>query len=143
MKIAVSACLLGDKVRYDGQSKLNKELSSLLSNHKVIKICPELMAGFEVPHEPLEILNDKVYTKSNIDVTDKLRYGAKLCLNKVLDCDLVILKSKSPSCGHIKIYDGSFTGTLIEGEGVFTKLCLENNIPIYTEENIDILKTFL
>ena len=143
MKIAISACLLGDNVRYDGSDKRNDELIKLLDKHEIIKICPELESGFKIPHEPLEIRNNKVYTKSNKDVTKKLNKGSKLCLEKVLDCDLLILKSKSPSCGYKKIYDGSFNNKLVNGNGIFTDLCLKNNLKVYSENDLEIIREIL
>ena len=127
MKIGVSACLLGDKVRYDGKDKRNDKLIKLLENHEIIKICPELLSGFPIPHEPIELLNNKAYTKDNKDVTKQLLKGSNKTYTKIKDCDLIILKTKSPSCGYKKIYDGTFSNKLIEGNGIFTQICIDNN----------------
>ncbi len=140
MKIGISACLAGDKVRYDGTDKKNKKLLRILNGHELIKICPEMAAGFPVPRESLEIRNGRVYSASSKDITGKLNKGALKCLEIIRDCDLVILKEKSPSCGVYQIYDGSFTGKLINGHGLFTQLCMENNIPVYSENDIKEIK---
>lgn len=140
MKIGISACLTGDKVRYDGTDKENKELLKILKGHELVKICPETAAGFSVPRKSLEIRNGKVYSVSNKDITEKLHKGAMKCLEMIQDCDLVILKEKSPSCGVYQIYDGSFSGKLIEGHGSFTQLCLEHHIPVYSENDIEEIK---
>ncbi|MBQ1481950.1 MAG: DUF523 domain-containing protein [Erysipelotrichaceae bacterium] len=135
MKIGISACLCGKKVRYDGSDKKDEELLKLLQGHELIEICPELSAGFSIPHEALEIKDGKVLTSSFIDVTEKLTQGSLKELSKIADCDLLILKQKSPSCGKGKIYDGSFSGKLVEGNGIFAKLCLEKGIKVFSEED--------
>ncbi len=140
MKIGISACLTGDKVRYDGTDKRNSELLKILKEHELIKICPEMTAGFSVPHEPLEIRNGKVYSSSERNVTKKLNEGAHECLKMIQDCDFVVLKERSPSCGVHLIYDGTFSGKPIEGHGLFTRLCLENGIPVYSENDIEEIK---
>ena len=140
MKIGISACLTGDKVRYDGTDKKNKKLLKILKGHELIKICPEMAADFSVPRESLEIRNGKVYTKSEKDVTEELKKGARKCLETIHDCDLIVLKEKSPSCGIYRIYDGSFSGKLINGQGLFTQLCLEHHIPVYSENDIKEIK---
>lgn len=137
MKIGISACLLGDKVRYDGSGKANKQLIELLEKHETVKICPEVSAGFPIPRSPIEIMNDKVKNKDGEDLTDKLYQGSYECFEKIKDCDFVILKTKSPSCGYGQIYDGTFSGRLIKGDGIFTQLCLKNNIRVFTETQID------
>jgi uncharacterized protein YbbK (DUF523 family) len=137
MKIGISACLLGEKVRYDLTDKRNDKIIELVKGHEVIAICPEASAGFPLPHEPLEILNNKVFTQSGIDATEKLHEGSRKCLEMIKDCDLLILKSKSPSCGYGKIYDGSFSGKLIKGNGVFTDLSLKNGIAVFNETQIE------
>ncbi len=136
-KIGVSACLLGHNVRYDGTSKKNEELLKLLEGQEVIAICPEVAGGFSVPHDPCEIALDKVISSENNDVTDIFVKGAEASLKIIEDCDFVVLKSKSPSCGYGKIYDGSFSGKLVDGNGIFARLCLEHKIKIFTEEDLD------
>ena len=143
MKIAISACLMGDKVRYDGKHQLNKELVDLVKSHEVIRICPEQSSGFLVPRKPMEIINGKLINTDNLDLTEKLMKGCNKCLEMIKDCDMVILKTRSPSCGYGKIYDGTFTNTLIEGNGIFTDLCLKNNIKVYTELDIKELNDLL
>ena len=137
MKIGISTCLTGDKVRYDGTDKKSEELLKFLKGHELIKICPEMAAGFPVPRESLEIKDGKVFSSSGKDVTKELRKGAEKCLEMLRDCDMVILKERSPSCGVYQIYDGSFSGKLIDGHGIFTRLCLEHGIPVYSENDIE------
>ena len=143
MKIAISACLMGDKVRYDGKHQLNKELSDILKDHDVIKICPELASGFSTPRKPMEIKDGKLINTDNKDLTKELIQGCNRCLEMIKDCDLVILKTKSPSCGYRQIYDGTFTNTLINKNGLFCQMCIDIGLRIYTEKNIDELRDIL
>ena len=143
MKIGISSCLLGNKVRYDGTHKRNDELINLLDKHELIPVCPEIEAGFTIPREPIEIKNDKVITRNGKDVTDALISGSDKCLNKIIDCDFVILKSKSPSCGYKKIYDGNFSNNLIDGNGIFTDMCIRNNIKVFSENDIKLIREYI
>ena len=143
MKIGISSCLLGNNVRYDGSNKKDDRLIELLENHELIPICPEMMAGFDIPHDPLEIRDNHVYTIKGIDVSDKLINGSKNCFELIKDCDFLVLKSKSPSCGYKKIYDGSFEGLLIDGNGIFTSICLNNNLKIFTENDYQEIKEYI
>ena len=136
MKIGISACLLGHRCRYDGTDKRNDELIKLLDGHELIPVCPESSAGFTVPHEPIELKDNKAYLKDETDVTEQLYKGCLKCLKMIEDCDFVILKSKSPSCGYKKIYDGSFNGILIDGNGMFTDLCLQNDMKVFSENDL-------
>lgn len=135
-KILVSACLLGVSVRYDGKSKANEELIEKLIDYDFIPICPEVWGGLPTPRVPSEIINDKVINKDGIDVTDNYMRGAIETLNlaRKFNVKKAILKSKSPSCGKNKIYDGSFTGSLIDGNGITAKLLMDNDIEVLTED---------
>lgn len=135
-KILVSACLLGVSVRYDGKSKANEELIEKLKDYDFIPICPEVWGGLPTPRVPSEIINDKVINKDEIDVTDNYMRGAIETLNlaRKFNIKKAILKSKSPSCGKNKIYDGSFTGSLIDGNGITAKLLMDNDIEVLTED---------
>lgn len=147
--IVISACLVGEKVRYDGNHKLDLFYKNLIDEKKAISICPEILGGLQVPREPAEIIggdgydvwNDqaKVMTVKGRDVTIQFKEGAKRALSiiKDLNADTVILKSDSPSCGSTVIYDGTFTGNKKEGVGVTTALFTLNGINVYDE------KTFL
>ncbi len=140
MKIAISSCLCGCNVRYDGSSRFNPELLELAKGHELVLICPELEAGFSIPHEPIEIRDGKIFTASGKDVSEQLKRGCLRCLEKARDCDFMILKQKSPSCGKGKIYDGSFSGKLIEGNGAFAGLCLKQGFRVFSVEEIGTIK---
>lgn len=134
-KIVVSACLLGINCKYDGTNNKNDKVLEYLKDKEVIPICPEIMGGLSTPRVPSEIKDNKVITKDNVDVTDNFLKGANevLYLAKLLNVKKALLKAKSPSCGIGEIYDGTFTHTKIEGDGITTRLLKENNIEVITE----------
>lgn len=137
IKIGVSSCLLGVNCKYNGKSNYNEQLVALQNKYDLIPICPEVLGGLSIPRVPAEIRNNKVINENNIDVTKNYQEGAKKALTilKENDVKIVIMKSKSPSCGYQKIYDGSFSHTLKEGNGIATDLFLKNGITILTENN--------
>ncbi|MCX6823828.1 MAG: DUF523 domain-containing protein [candidate division SR1 bacterium] len=137
MKI-VSACLAGINCKRDGKSKPCQKIIELVKQGKAIPICPEQLGGLTTPRTPAEQKNNKVITKDGKDVTAQFEKGAKEALQiaKLFNCKEAILKSKSPSCGSGKIYDGTFSGKLIDGDGVTVKLLKKNNIKVVTEDEI-------
>lgn len=137
MRILVSACLLGVRCRYDGASKACERVLRLSPEHTLVPVCPEQLGGLATPRLPAEIQGERVCCQSGADVTAAYRRGAEqaLFLYRTLGCDIAIFKSRSPSCGCGQIYDGSFTGMLIPGNGVTTRLLLENGISVFTERD--------
>ena len=138
MNILISGCLLGLKCRYDGKEKKLPEIEKLIKEYNLIPICPEQLGGLVTPRTPAEIINAKVITQDNKDVTDKYKLGAEeaLKLAKLFDCKKAILKENSPSCGCGKIYDGTFSHKLIDGNGITADLFLKNNIEVIGESQI-------
>lgn len=138
MRIAVSACLLGENCKYNGGNNYNKKLVDFVKGHEVIALCPEILGGLATPRLPAEIVNGVVRQKDGKSVDDEFKKGAKEALDiaKKNKVDLVILQSRSPSCGVNNIYDGSFTGKLVEGRGVFAKILKENNIKVIDVEDL-------
>lgn len=136
-KILVSACLLGENCKYNGGNNLNENIKVLSDNYEIIPICPEVFGGLSIPRKTSEILKDKVIHFDGTDVTDNFLKGAKksLLIAKKENCSFAILKSKSPSCGFGKIYDGTFTNTIIDGNGVTADLLFKNGIVILNENN--------
>ncbi|MCR5287126.1 MAG: DUF523 domain-containing protein [Saccharofermentans sp.] len=132
MKIAVSACLLGENCKYNGGNNYSEKVAEFVKNHEVVAVCPEVMGGLSTPRESSEIVDGVVRHKDGVSVDEEFRKGAESALKKVLDngVELVILQSRSPSCGVKEIYDGTFSGKLIPGQGVFAKLLSENNIRV-------------
>ncbi len=141
-RIAVSACLLGFDCRYDGKNCYFARIEELKKKHTIIPVCTEQMGGLPTPRVPSEIIGDKVITKTGIDVTENYSRGREMALSAALmnDVHFALFKQKSPSCGKGKIYDGTFTGRIIEGNGVTASLFLENGIQVFSEEEFDLFK---
>lgn len=129
MKI-VSACLAGIECRYDCKSQERAEIIEIVEKGEAIPVCPEQLGGLSTPRIPAEIQGEKVINKLGEDVSSQYEKGANQALKIALlvGATKALLKSKSPMCGVDKIYDGKFSGTLKEGQGIFTKLLQENNI---------------
>ena len=128
MKIMVSACLLGHKFKYNGGDNYNEKLIELTRGHDVIPVCPETEGGLSVPRFPCEIVDGTVMNSAGENVDKEFREGAAKCLElaKKEKTDIVILQSRSPSCGVGRIYDGTFSGRLTDGSGVFASMLLQN-----------------
>ncbi len=143
-KILISACLLGEPVRYNGTgSKIDSPvLQKWLDEGKVISVCPELLAGFPIPRTPCEIKGESVIDKNGNDVTAEFIKGAKLVLELVHKHKIktAILKARSPSCGSKQAYDGSFSGKLKPGMGVTSALLTQAGVQVFNEEEIENIK---
>ena len=133
-----SACLLGVACRYDGMCKINEKVLALAKKETLIPICPEQLGGLSTPRTPSEQKGEKVFAKDGKEVTAQFRKGAEevLKIAKLLNINEVILKQKSPSCGSGQIYDGTFSDTLIKGDGVTTNLLKRNGIKVLSEEEL-------
>ncbi|MFD2165674.1 DUF523 domain-containing protein [Thalassotalea euphylliae] len=146
-KILVSACFLGAKVRYNGLAKPlhHQLLERWLEEKRVITVCPEVAGGMSVPREPAEQVHDRVITVSGSDVTQPFASGAQHALHlcRRHNIRFALLKEYSPSCGSQKVYDGSFSNTKINGQGVTASLLSENGIRVYSEETIEQLAAAL
>lgn len=140
-KILISACLVGDKVRYDGKSQYHPLVKELLQKYELVPFCPEVEGGLKTPRVPSEIKNDKVINKEGRDVTRNFQNGAELALNicKFLDIKIAILKDGSPSCGSKEIHNGNFDGRMIKGKGITAKVLENYGIKVYTENEIEAL----
>jgi len=138
MKI-VSACLAGINCRYDGKSNPVEEVMNLVRKGEAIPVCPEQLGGLPTPRPCCEIRNGRVFTKDGDDVSSEFKKGAEQGLKIALlaGCDSAILKARSPSCGCGKIHDGSFSGKLSSGNGLFTEMLVSHGIAVITEEDIN------
>ena len=136
MKIMVSACLMGENCKYNGGNNFNEKVMNYIKNHEVITVCPEVMGGLPTPRVPAEIVNGIVTTKDGRNVDKEFIKGAEKALEIAIKnrVDLVILQSRSPSCGAKQIYDGSFTGNKIDGQGVFAKRLMEMGFQVVDVE---------
>lgn len=151
-KILISACLLGEKVRYDGKDNLQSHarLHVLILAGKIVSICPEMVGGLPTPRPAAEIehnrtaeavlrFQSKVLTKNGDDVSDEYRKGAQKALELALknDIKVAILKARSPSCGSKQVYDGTHSKKLIDGMGITAQLLMQNGIKVFDETEID------
>lgn len=141
MNVLVSACLLGDNCKYSGGNNLAAGLADTLAaaGFTIVPVCPECMGGLPTPRVPAERLGDRVVNKIGEDVTAQFMKGAQAALELAAQygCEYAILKKNSPSCGCGTIYDGTFTGTLTEGDGVTAEHLKEKNVNIYNEETYE------
>lgn len=144
-KIIVSGCLFGYDCRYKGDNCKCDELLALADKHVLIPLCPEQLGGLKTPRDPSEIVGGKVLSSQGKDVTYEYKKGAEIALYiaKVNNADAVVLKANSPSCGKGIIYDGTFSGNKIEGNGIAADLFLKAGFPVFTENEIDDLTEFL
>ena len=138
-KILISACLVGDKCKYDGHTNYTPLIKDLLEKYELVPFCPEVEGGLPTPRKPSERKGDKVINNAGKDVTRNFQLGAEKALNicKYLNIKIAILKENSPSCGVNQIYDGNFKNKLIKGEGVTTELLRKNGITVYNENQIE------
>ena len=133
--LLISACLMGYNCKYNGGNNALPEevLASLRRRWRLIPVCPEAAGGLPTPRTPSERRGDKVINRSGHDVTAEFRRGAELAakLAERFDAHLALLKSNSPSCGSGTIYDGSFSGRLVSGDGVTTEYLKNKNLIIF------------
>lgn len=142
-KLLVSACLLGCPCRYDGKSCKDERVLALRGLYEMIPICPEQLGGLTTPRNPSERRGGGVFMNDGANVTAQYKKGAEnaLYLAQTLGAEKALLKAKSPSCGKGLIYDGTFTGGKIAGNGVTAELFIRNGLQVYTEDETDILRT--
>lgn len=135
----ISSCLLGKNCKYNGGNNYIKSIEYITENFEYIDTCPEELGGLSTPRDPVEIKNDRVIDIEGNDFTEKLNIGAKKVLEivKKYNCEIAILKERSPSCGSNYIYDGSFSGRVIEGKGITTNMILKENIEVISEEELE------
>lgn len=136
--ILVSACLAGVECRYNASSYAIPQIVEMVKKGKAIPICPEILAGLSIPRPPAEQQNGKIISAQGDDQTSDYLLGSTIALKIALliHCEKAILKSNSPTCGCGVIYDGTFSGRRISGDGIFSKLLKENGIEVCTEEAI-------
>ena len=139
MKILVSACLVGDNCKYNGGNNLNERLVEFLAAHEVVKVCPEVLGGLPTPRPSAEIVDGKVMNTEGKNITKEFSLGAQKAFEIVQkeNPDLIILQSRSPSCGIKQIYDGTFSGNKIPGHGLFAELCIKAGYKVLDIEDID------
>lgn len=141
-KLLVSACLLGTPCRYDGKSKKSEAVCALADVFELIPVCPEQLGGLPTPRTPSERRGARVVTRDGRDVTAEYRRGAEAALEAARreGAAAAVLKERSPSCGSGEIYDGSFTGARIAGDGVTAELLKANGIAVCGENEASLSK---
>ncbi len=135
----VSACLAGTPCRYDGRSNLRPEIAELVRRGEAVPVCPEVLGGLPTPRTPSEQKNGRVVAATGEDVTDAFVSGAEaaLYIAEEYGCCAAVLKARSPSCGCGRVYDGTFTHTLVDGDGLFAALLRKKGFQLFTEETFD------
>ena len=140
MNILVSHCFLGEPCRYDGTSRLDRQVIALHSTgHNLIPVCPEVLGGLETPRSPAELQPDgRVLTQDGQDVTAAYRAGAERVLELAREsgCTVAVLKARSPSCGCGEVYDGTFTHTVTPGWGIAARLLADAGLEVMDEEHL-------
>ena len=139
MRLAVSACLLGEPCRYDGSAAPSAAVAALGERHGLVPVCPERAGGLPVPRPPAEIVSAdpvRVADAEGHDLTDAFVAGARACLDEALaaGCAGAVLKARSPSCGSGRVYDGTFSGALVPGWGVAAALFRDAGLTVADED---------
>lgn len=141
--LLISKCLFGENVRYDGGNCLLRGdyIARLKNRYKLVFICPELMAGMSVPRDPIEYLDGRIIDKVGNDFTETFDIVKEEISNLVKKHKIkyALLKDFSPSCGSTEIYDGTFTGKTIEGDGIISKALKASGVEVFSEKNISSL----
>jgi len=147
IRIAVSACLLGSPVRYDGRDKKSDHpvLQRWLDEGRLMSVCPEMLGGLGTPRPPSEIVagTQRVVTPSGDDVTAAFERGARSAFEQAGGVRVAILKEGSPSCGSTYVYDGTFTRTRVAGEGVTARYLRERGIAVFSEEQLEAAEAYV
>ena len=137
-KIAVSACLLGENCKYSGGNNKSEAVLEFVKNKEVILVCPEVAGGLSTPRTPVELVNGIAINREGVNVDREFHLGVERTLEKLAgeEIDLVILQPRSPSCGNKQIYDGTFTGTLVKGQGMFAKALIEKGYKVVEPDEL-------
>lgn len=137
-KIIVSACLLGENCKYNGGNNKCDDIIALAEKFEIIPVCPECFGGLPIPRVPSEIRDGRVYSKTGEDLTEAFLSGAEqtLYIAKEANAPCAVLKENSPSCGFGKIYDGTFNGNKIDGNGITAQLLYDNEIQVFGESQV-------
>lgn len=139
MKILVSACLLGRNCKYNGGNNYREAVEKHLADADVIEVCPEVLAGMGIPRVPIEICHGKVMDRDGNCVDETIREAVAQVLEQIKDEPIAycILKSRSPTCGVHQVYDGTFSGVLVEGSGVLAQALKDTGYRVLDDEDIE------
>ena len=136
VRYIVSACLAGERCRYDGGDNTCEFVARLVKEGRAVPVCPELLGGLDTPRSPCERSGGRVINRDGQDVTLAFEHGAALAVAVAREkgCNAAILKCRSPSCGFGRIYDGTFSHTFCPGDGVWAALLRAAGFALYSEE---------
>ena len=137
-KVLVSGCLLGENCKYNGGNNYNPRVVEFLKGKEVISICPEMMAGMGCPRNPIEIVDGVLTDCHGKNVDSLLRKSVMEIMDRIRDEEIqcAILQSRSPTCGVNQVYDGTFSGKLVPGSGVFAKSLMDAGYLVIDGEDI-------
>ena len=137
MKIVVSACLLGENCKYNGGNNFSSAVAEFIRGKDVITVCPECLAGLGIPREPIEIVNGNVQHKDGSSVDTALREAVAQILSQLQgeEIECAILKSRSPTCGVKQVYDGTFSGALVDGMGILAAALQDKGYKVIDSED--------
>ena len=138
MKILVSACLLGRNCKYNGGNNLDEKVVAFLRDKEVVEVCPEVLAGLGVPRVPIEIVDGVPRDREGNSKDEALRRAIGEILEEIRDQDIqcAILKSRSPTCGPRQVYDGTFSGKLVDGAGLLARALMDRGIRVIDAEEL-------
>ncbi len=138
MKVMVSACLLGRNCKYNGGNNFSALLAEYVKNKQVVEVCPEVLAGFPIPRPRIERVCGRVFSETGEDVHERCLAGVQKAVDlaRKEQVDLVILQSRSPSCGVHEIYDGTFSGVRIPGQGLFAEELMKAGFRVMDIEDL-------
>ena len=138
-KIIVSACLLGENCKYNGGNNYDAAVAEFILGREVIPVCPEKLAGLGIPRTPIEIQGDRVVSRDGNDVTKAIETAIAAIIKQLEgeDIECAILKARSPTCGVRQVYDGSFTGTLVDGMGKLSLALKEAGYAVLDNEMLE------
>lgn len=139
MRILVSACLLGENCKYNGKNNRNEALLQRLQRHEVVPVCPEVLSGLGVPRPCVELRDGVAWNQYGENVDAAFRTGVQKALEQIegRQIDLVVLQSRSPTCGVKQIYDGTFSKHLIDGQGLLAAALAKRGYRLVDVEDID------
>ena len=138
MSVLVSACLVGRNCKYNGGNNYDPKVVEFLKGKEVVEYCPEVEAGFGIPRVPMEIVEDVLTNRDGIVLDEAMRRTVQQAVEKFreMDIDCAVLKSRSPTCGVRQVYDGSFSGKLVSGQGIFARALMEAGIRVIDAEEL-------
>lgn len=140
MRVLVSACLLGENCKYNGGNNRDEKVAAFLADKEVVAVCPERILG--IPRTPMELVDGKLINRDGVVVDRAVRDAVAEIMAMLRDApvDMAVLKSRSPTCGVHQVYDGTFTGVLIDGSGVLAQTLMQMGISVVDAEDLENIK---